>query len=460
MVQRLLFDKTDDADALRRKVIATLSRYPAITAHQLAEKLKIDTVTVLHTIPSMGDVVVRIKNTRLTQYALRDNFRGLHEFPVYRVSREGEIRLLGMLIPVRPDGFVMRQENGTCIHSEGIPWWLLDMRPQGFLGRAYAQQYGDTLGFSRKANEWTDTQAIRALLLHGADAVGNLLLGDAARDRFIHAEAPIAIPMDAKGQAYIHLAASAAMVGDTWSSAGGEQPKFCTYADTVHGKHHLLVKFTVADANPVTERWRDLLLAEHLAMETLHSAGISAARSDVVDCAGQRFLEVVRFDRIGISGRQALLSLEALNAEFVGDAYSPWSVVTATLAKEKMITPKAAANAALLYAFGTLIGNEDMHNGNLSFISEHGRPYSIAPAYDMLPMGFRPQTSGKVRNLLNPANLHASVNHAIWRQALELAQNYLQNIKKETRWNPSFQPCIEALSQHIATAAIKIEKMG
>jgi hypothetical protein len=125
-----------------------------------------------------------------------------------------------------------------------------------------------------------------------------------------------------------------------------------------------------------------------------------------------------------------------------------------------MITPKAAANAALLYAFGTLIGNEDMHNGNLSFISEHGRPYSIAPAYDMLPMGFRPQTSGKVRNLLNPANLHASVNHAIWRQALELAQNYLQNIKKETRWNPSFQPCIEALSQHIATAAIKIQRLG
>ncbi|MCP1065445.1 hypothetical protein M5G07_07530 [Serratia symbiotica] len=32
-----------------------------------------------------------------------------------------------------------------------------------------------------------------------------------------------------------------------------------------------------------------------------------------------------------------------------------------------------------------------MHYGNLSFISSHGRPYHLAPAYDILPMGVRSQ---------------------------------------------------------------------
>ncbi len=48
------------------------------------------------------------------------------------------------------------------------------------------------------------------------------------------------------------------------------------------------------------------------------------------------------------------------------------------------------------WAFGMLIGNTDMHHGNLSFIiSLHGRPYALAPAYDILPMGFAPKVGGR-----------------------------------------------------------------
>lgn len=446
---------SDYADRLR----VALAKGPA-TAKQLATKLGISQPTLSRTVSSMGEDIVRVGRARSIQYALRDGLRGLKEFPVYRVTPEGEICPLGTLSPVRPDGFVMRQEDGTCIHSEGIPWWLLDMRPQGFLGRAYAQQCSGMLGLPPKVSEWTDTQAIQALIADGADTVGNLLLGDGARNRFIHAEAPVAIPMHTKGASYVRLAATAATVGDTWSSAGGEQPKFCTYADTAYGAHHVLVKFTVADTNSVTERWRDLLLAEHLALETLHAAGLSAARSDVVDCGGQRFLEVLRFDRVGAMGRCAVFSLDALSAEFVGDARSPWPIVTAALAKEKIIGHEAAASAALFYAYGTLIGNDDMHQGNLSFTGEQGRPYSIAPAYDMLPMALRPQTSGAVRNTLTPAQLHASVPNATWKQALELAQNFASRLQAETRWNPSFQPCIQVLIRHIEEAGLKIKRLG
>ncbi|MEQ1560043.1 MAG: hypothetical protein ABL933_14045 [Methyloglobulus sp.] len=79
-------------------------------------------------------------------------------------------------------------------------------------------------------------------------------------------------------------------------------------------------------------------------------------------------------------------SLSALGAEFAGLGTGGWPVITRILAKDRQIHLEAADGANFLWAFGTLIGNSDMHNGNLSFISEHGRPYSIALAYDMTPM--------------------------------------------------------------------------
>ena len=49
-----------------------------------------------------------------------------------------------------------------------------------------------------------------------------------------------------------------------------------------------------------------------------------------------------------------------------------------------------------LPCFGTLIGNSDMHSGNLSFVAERGRPYNLAPAYDMTPMALAPRTGGGI----------------------------------------------------------------
>jgi general secretion pathway protein E len=40
----------------------------------------------------------------------------------------------------------MVQTDGVSTHHEGLPWWLIDMRPQGFLGRAYAHRHASSLG--------------------------------------------------------------------------------------------------------------------------------------------------------------------------------------------------------------------------------------------------------------------------------------------------------------------------
>ncbi|MDD3484964.1 MAG: hypothetical protein PHT68_18685, partial [Azovibrio restrictus] len=156
----------------------------------------------------------------------------------------------------------MVQTDGTTLHSDGLPWWLSDMRPQGYLGRAYASAHATSLGLPTNPERWNDTEVIRALLAHGHDTVGNLLVGNIARDRFLEMPAPS--PVD-RASAYPALAQAASTGEAAGSSAGGEQPKFCAYTD----QGHVLVKFSAPDDNPVSARWRDLLLAEHLALATL-----------------------------------------------------------------------------------------------------------------------------------------------------------------------------------------------
>ncbi|MEY2803313.1 MAG: hypothetical protein RL657_649, partial [Pseudomonadota bacterium] len=104
----------------------------------------------------LGPDVVRIGAGRSIQYALCDRSRGYAEVPVYRVSEQGQLSDLGQLIPVRPDGFVMMRPDRLALHSDGLPWWLHDMRPQGFMGRAYAARHASALGLPADVEQWTD----------------------------------------------------------------------------------------------------------------------------------------------------------------------------------------------------------------------------------------------------------------------------------------------------------------
>jgi hypothetical protein len=431
-----------------------------LSARQISEIIGVSQPTISRTLTELGDEIVRIGAARSIHYALRDATRGLPDFPVYRVDAEGRIRQLGMLIPVRPEGFVMCQENGVTLHSHGLPWWLFDMRPQGYLGRAYAARYGAELGLPERLTDWADTHALRALLAHGHDVVGNLLLGDIARDRFLAASVPDPIEEKQKAKAYTRLAIEAARGEKPGSSAGGEQPKFTTFAITPDGPRHVIVKFSEMEESPVSERWRDLLLAEHLALDTLREAGVPAAKTRIVDHGSQRFLEAERFDRIGNLGRRALCSLAALDAEFVGAGTGGWPIIARRLAADGQIRQEAADRADLLWAFGTLIGNTDMHSGNLSFVSEHGRPYDIAPAYDMTSMTFAPRSGGGLPSTVSEASICASVTNETWRYAEQLARVFLAQMKASTGFSHRFGSCIAALEDHIKTASAKIDRLG
>jgi hypothetical protein len=171
------------------------------------------------------------------------------------------------------------------------------------------------------------------------------------------------------------------------SSAGGEQPKFLV---SRAGSVPLLVKFSPPATNAVARRQADLLTAEHLAHRILVKHGRRASRSSVFVARDRTFLEVERFDRSASGGRRGVLSLLALDAQFVGRLRS-WSDSVQSLVDRKIVARSVLEEVRFLELFGKLIGNTDMHAANLSFLVAGERVLGLAPSYDMLPARYTPQ---------------------------------------------------------------------
>jgi hypothetical protein len=440
----------DHAAAIRR----LLARGPQ-GSRALQEALSLSQPTVHRALKALGDEVVAVGSGRSVFYSLRDAAGPVPPLPVHRVGPDGRLEALGELVSVRPAGFVMRDARGGTQHSEGLPWWLADMRPQGFLGRAFARHHAPALALPPALNDWTDAQVLQALVSAGQDVVGNLLLGERARERFLIEPLPPLIARSARPQAYARLAAGAVAGDLPGSSAGGEQPKFTAWARTTAGPAHVIVKFSLPEVNPVTARWRDLLAAEHLALRTLADAGLPAARSDLLDHGTQRFLEVERFDRVGERGRRALHSLASLDDEFTGDRAARWPTAVRALVAARVVHPDALPVVDRLFAFGVLIGNGDMHMGNLSFLGDTGRPYTLAPAYDMLPMDFAPTSGGALRDALAPLRLPADVPLPVWHEVLPWAEAWYRRLAQgqaDGLISAAFSPCLRAIEGRLVQA--------
>ncbi|UCU97603.1 type II toxin-antitoxin system HipA family toxin YjjJ [Acidovorax radicis] len=439
--------------------IRPLLRPGPAKAQALAQALQVSQPTVSRALGALGDDVVPFGAARSIQYTLRDPLRTDLEATVYRVTPQGALETLGALVPVCPQGFVMVEAGGARLHSDGLPWWIFDMRPQGYLGRAYCQRHGQRLGLPERLGDWSDTHALRAILDQGDDMPGNLLIGPTARDQFVNAPDPVPIAAAQKLHSYAQLADLAARGEVAGSSAAGEQPKFTAYAEQADGTAaHVMVKFTAELDTPVSARWRDLLLAEHIALQVLQGHGVPAARSMTWTHGTQRFLEVQRFDRLGARGRRALHSFAALDAEFVGSGGN-WPVIAKALWKEGVITPQAFDTACLLWAFGTLIGNTDMHSGNLSCLSEGRRPYELAPAYDMTPMAFAPTAGGGLPDRALELTVGEQVSAAAWKEALAMAQVFVRRVEGEDEFSSGFEACKAELVRHVTVAAERIGRL-
>jgi hypothetical protein len=373
--------------ALEAELRRTLDRLGVATAAQLQAALGRSQPTLSRLLTALGAELLVLGRGRRTRYALARPYPGLPtRLPLHWVHSDGRIEAWGS-VAVATGSHVHVEGPGLEMLTQGdLPWLLAPLRPEGFLGRVLAQRLAPQ-GLDRQPERWTVQQQLYAASLQ-PDAPGALVVGE-----------PVAsvLPAFSRPADLDTLAADVAATLPAGSSAGGEQAKFL--ARRADGQA-VLVKFSPTHGTPFGERWHDLLHAEALALQVLRDHGVTVAASQVIESVARTYLVSERFDRLprvdgrGFEGRRHAVPLHAVHEAFVGGPRQHWAATAQALVRQQRLPADAGPQVEALQRFGRLIGNSDMHFGNLSLWVEPedvaaGR-FTLAPVYDMLPMRWRP----------------------------------------------------------------------
>lgn len=380
--------------------ILTLLRQGVMPAGALQKALAASPATIRRALDDLGpQQILRIGQGRATRYGVRRiPSHGVESsVPLYEVSPQGTMEPFATLHALASDQWYLEPIEGHNEHpmqvgSErgvfaGLPWFLETARPQGFLGRLFAQKAHRLAQFPLDPTVWTDDHVLAAALMLGDDLPGNILVGAAA---LRHTPAPpTQLPL--LTDALMESAMQAVLNGEVNDSfVGGEQPKFTLSAQTDRGPVHRIVKFSPEMETVGTRRWGDLLVAEHVANEVLRAAGIASASTHLRCINNRMYLESDRFDRPGEgTGRQGMTALAPL-AYTLGYGGIRWNEAAQLIAEAQALTPAQVARIQFIQDFGRGIGNTDMHLGNMSLLGSITRGWDIAPVYDMTPMAYIP----------------------------------------------------------------------
>ena len=434
-------------------ILNILARGPA-AAFELAQALDIHQTNVSRTLRPLeqsGQVVRLLGSTRGARYGLAREVGSVgSSWPLYKVDAQGAASVLGTVHAIAPEHFVVRGGPARIEGlTRGIPYFLQDARPAGFLGRTIPAAYPE-LALPARVQDWNDDHALVFLTQRGSDTVGNLILGTESVDRYLSgAHEPRIIPSEARATHYPVLAQAAMLGAAPGSSAHGEQPKFSARITRSAEVTHVLVKFSPPRDTPLGTRWADLLIAECAASHVLLENGISAARSEVFEFAGQVFLESERFDRLGAEGRRGVVSLHSLDAARYGKL-DRWSSSAQRLHAEQLLSAQDLERVRLVDAFGNLIANTDRHFGNITLFDDYESPFELAPIYDMLPMLFAPQAGQLVERPFEAAGATAAT-LSVWPRARDLAESYWLRLCEEPRLSEEFrrrcEGCLGVLRQ-------------
>jgi len=388
--------KTSNAEKLQ----LVLKQGPGKTS-SILQALDISQPTFSRLWSTMRDGVV-LGASKARQYALRKYVPGVDApVPVFCVSEEGSIEPIGYLDVLQGEFYAMTPLEGTRYDVyQGLPFFIRDLRPQGFLGRMEPGKHRD-LDLPADILRWSDEQVLKYVSRRSEAAAGNLVLGNESYTRYL-ASVPMAepsvIPAHERAAHYPAMA-EASMQGEApGSSAGGEQPKFTAIVrreDTTQSVEHVIVKFSPQVDSPPGRRWGDLLICEHLALEVLARNGIAAAKTSILELDERIFLEVVRFDRIGLKGRLPMATFSALDGD-LGMMDQNWSAVARELGRLGQLSGDDVVTVEILDLFGALIGNTDKHHGNIAVAWTLERKHRLLAAYDMVPMLYRPNSHGEI----------------------------------------------------------------
>jgi len=424
--------------------ITDILRDGSLSTGELSARLGVSPATLMRRVRAAGNTVVRMGRSHATRYGLRRELQalGASEVPLFRVDAEGQPAPVGRVV------FLASEESAWLpggIVFDGVPPEIADMRPSGFMGRAFTTRFPE-LPVPERVDDWSDEHTIIALARRGEDLPGNLIIGDESLQRWY--DNP---PVTSARDDYAALA-DAATAGDVrGSSAGGERPKFGALVDG----RQMMVKY-VGQGGPVAERWRDLLAMEAIALTVLKDAGQPASSVQLIDTPSHRFLEVERFDRVGERGRLAVMTLAAVHPR----ATDTWAQAARQMDDARLLSGQDAESLQLFEAFARLIANTDRHHYNIALFPELSgkgeamtfttRRFTLAPAFDQLPMLYAPTSDGQLpeREFTRPAP--SADTWEAWDEATQLATLFWERASQDPRITEAMRAIAQDNRQIIA----------
>ena len=422
-----------------------LKRGPA-TSKEIQAVTGLNQSAVSRQIRDMGDNVIRLQNGRSPRYTVtRNAFGGNDKLPLSMVDAHGNSVLAAYIRPLASGGFFVEPATGMppLLLGESkdglyddLPYFLFDLSPQGFLGRKIAEEMAaQSDDFPTDPRRWNTNHIGRYLVSNGDDLPGNFKFGEQALLRVRRK------PVIASDDEYPALADSVMSGIIPGSSAGGEQPKFTTFSR--NSSSHVIVKFSPIGDNPIAIRWRDVLITEYHATKAIHAKNFPAAETRLIEMDGRLFLEAQRFDRSGEYGRMSMISLQSIDAEFTGIG-SGWPIVLNALLEKELVSWQHVFDAEILWCFGRLINNTDMHLGNLS-LSIEGNVFRLLPLYDMCSMGFAPKSGGEISRYkfdpLEPKRVNLSKD--MIESIKAMAHDFWERVAKDERISDEFKNYLE-----------------
>jgi HipA-like C-terminal domain len=427
-----------DFEALERRLVQELALVGSASAATLRARLGVSQPTFSRLAGRLGDRLLVAGRASTTRYAARRDAQGLADrLQVYEIGDAGRARRLARLHAVLPEGYYVEANDGEVANGfhRDLPYFLHDLRPAGFLGRLLPRQHPE-LELPSDVRLWSSNDVLRYVSRLGWNLPGNLIVGDDALQRYLDsAAAPLpVVELRERRRRYPKLALEVLQLGAPGSSAGGEQPKFLA---TRAPATAVLVKFSPRGHDARSRRQADLLIAEHLALRVLETHGEQTSRSQLVVTPEQVFLEVERFDRLPGGGRRGVISLLALDAEYLG-RMKTWTDSVERLAAAGHVPETAVESSRVRELFGRLIGNTDMHPGNLSFMARGTSILGLSPVYDMLP-AFYAGTQGNAGEPELQLAAPSPADAGVWDRASRAAIDLWQAVADESDISASFR---------------------
>ena len=173
-------------------LLALLSAGEPVPAAWLVQRLGVTRPVLARLVAEAGAQVLRVGRARATAYVARASTDAGSAWPLRRLRPDATLEELGTLYALRGERFqfvpegdrpnLVRPVEGRAGHFPGLPWFLDDLRPQGFLGRTLAHRQGPALGVPDDLNRWQLRDTLLAITRTGGTGIGDLLLGQAAVD--------------------------------------------------------------------------------------------------------------------------------------------------------------------------------------------------------------------------------------------------------------------------------------